>query len=62
LGAPHPMEAHRVDSRGIAERGKSADAAEGVMSFLEKRPAVFPVKVSDGLPDIFPDWSTPEFS
>jgi enoyl-CoA hydratase/carnithine racemase len=62
LGASHPMDAHRVDSRGIAERGKSADASEGVMSFLEKRPAVFPVKVSDGLPNIFPDWSAPEFS
>ncbi len=62
LGAAHPMEAHRVDSRGIAERGRSADAREGVTSFLEKRPAQFPVKVSDGLPDIFPGWSPPEFS
>ncbi len=62
LGADHPMEAHKVDSRGIAERGKSADSREGVMSFLEKRPPVFPVKVSDGLPDIFPDWEPREFS
>jgi enoyl-CoA hydratase/carnithine racemase len=62
LGASHPMDAHRVDSRGIAERGKSADASEGVMSFLEKRPARFPVKVSDGLPDIFPNWVNPEFN
>jgi enoyl-CoA hydratase/carnithine racemase len=62
LGADHPMEAHRVDSRGIAARGKSADAREGVTSFLEKRPPVFPVKVSDGLPDIFPDWQPREFS
>ena len=62
LGADHPMDAHKVDSRGIAERGRSADAKEGVMSFLEKRPPVFPVKISDGLPDIFPDWETPSFS
>jgi len=62
LGADHPMEAHRVDSRGIADRGRSADAREGVTSFLEKRPPVFPVKVSDGLPQIFPDWEAPTFS
>lgn len=62
LGAAHPMEAHRVDSRGILERGRSADAAEGVVSFLEKRPPSFPVKVSDGLPDIFPGWEDPIFA
>lgn len=61
LGASHPMEAHRADSRGIMERGKSADSAEGVMSFLEKRAAVYPDRVSDGLPDIFPHWDNPEF-
>lgn len=62
LGASHPMEAHRVDSRGIMERGKSADSKEGVMSFLEKRPAVYPDRVSDGIPDIFPNWQDPEFA
>jgi enoyl-CoA hydratase/carnithine racemase len=62
LGADHPMDAHRVDSRGIAERGRSADSREGVLSFLEKRPPAFPVKVSDGLPAIFPDWENPKFS
>lgn len=61
MGASHPMEAHRVDSRGIAERGRSADAREGVESFLAKRPAVYPDRVSAGLPDIFPDWNDPEF-
>jgi enoyl-CoA hydratase/carnithine racemase len=61
LGASHPMEAHQVDSRGILSRGASADAREGVESFLEKRIPVYPVKVSDGLPDIFPDYETPEF-
>ena len=62
LGAHHPMEAHRVDSRGILVRGSSDDAREGVSAFLEKRPARFPMSVSDGLPDIFPGWEQLEFS
>ena len=61
LGASHPMDAHRVDSRGIMERGKSADSKEGVVSFLEKRPAQYPDQVSDGLPNIFPNWQEPDF-
>lgn len=61
LGAEHPMVAHRADSRGMLARGQSADAAEGVTAFLEKRPAHFPDRVSDGLPDIFPDWVEPDF-
>ena len=48
------MEAHRADSRAMFARGQSADAHEGVTSFLEKRPADFTDRVSDGLPDIFP--------
>jgi enoyl-CoA hydratase/carnithine racemase len=39
LGASHPMEAHIVDSAAIYSRGKTEDAREGVMSFLEKRQA-----------------------
>ena len=62
LGAGHPMAAHRVDSRAILARGQSADAHEGVTSFLEKRDAVFTDRVSDGLPDVFPEWDEPEFS
>jgi enoyl-CoA hydratase/carnithine racemase len=62
LGAAHPMEAHRIDSRGIAARGASPDAVEGVQSFLEKRPASFPLRVSDGMPDFYPWWDEPEFS
>jgi enoyl-CoA hydratase/carnithine racemase len=61
LGADHPMVAHRADSRGMLLRGQSADAAEGIESFLQKRPASFPDRVSDGLPDIFPSWIEPEF-
>jgi enoyl-CoA hydratase/carnithine racemase len=61
-GAQHPMEAHRADSRGIQARGKSGDAREGVTSFLEKRPAQFPDKVSSDLPNIWPHWQAPKFS
>jgi len=61
LGASHPMEAHRADSRAMFYRGRSPDAAEGVDSFLEKRPANFPGRVSEGLPDIFPEWEDPAF-
>ncbi|MEA2482326.1 MAG: hypothetical protein QOC55_273 [Thermoleophilaceae bacterium] len=60
LGATHPMAAHRADSRAMFSRGQSADAVEGVTSFLEKRPASYPDKVSAGLPDLGleePQWS-----
>jgi enoyl-CoA hydratase/carnithine racemase len=62
LGADHPMEAHKIDSRGIDTRGAQPDVREGVMSFLEKRPAKFPMNVSDGMPDWFPWWPDREFS
>jgi enoyl-CoA hydratase/carnithine racemase len=60
-GADHPMEAHKADSRAIQSRGSSADAKEGVSSFLEKRPAHYPNKVSTDLPDIWPAWKEPIF-
>ena len=61
LGAEHPMIAHRADSRGMFYRGQSADAQEGITSFLEKRAPEFPDRISDGLPDIMPGWTAPEF-
>jgi enoyl-CoA hydratase/carnithine racemase len=61
LGADHPMEAHKLDSRLIDSRGASADAREGVMSFLEKRPAVFPLKVSADMPAAYPWWEPRRF-
>lgn len=60
-GAEHPMQAHRVDSRAIQARGRSADAREGVGSFLEKRTPVYPDRVSADMPDFFPWWDEPTF-
>jgi enoyl-CoA hydratase/carnithine racemase len=56
LGADHPMEAHKIDSRAIFARGRQGDAREGVVSFLEKRPPVYPNKVSTDMPEFFPWW------
>ncbi|MBT5154221.1 MAG: crotonase/enoyl-CoA hydratase family protein [Gammaproteobacteria bacterium] len=61
LGADHPMEAHKIDSRGVYFTGKSADAHEGVQSFLEKRPAEFSGKVSTDMPEFFPWWEQRKF-
>jgi enoyl-CoA hydratase/carnithine racemase len=59
--AAHPMDAHRIDSRAIQSRGQSADVREGVGAFLEKRPAVFPDRVSTDMPAFFPWWNGPTF-
>ena len=56
--ADHPVEAHKIDSRGVYYTGKSADAKEGVMAFLEKRSAAFPGKVSKDMPSFYP-WFKP---
>ena len=61
LGADDPMEAHKIDSRGIYARGRSDDVKEGVTSFLEKRPAMFRNKVSTDMPDYFPWWQEREY-
>ena len=62
LAADHPMEAHKIDSRGIFHLGRGADAHEGVASFLEKRPPEFTLRPSQDLPEYFPWWDEPEFS
>lgn len=61
MGAEHPMIAHRLDSRGIWSRGQSADAREGVSSFLEKRAAAYPNRVSADFPDFGELLSDPEY-
>ncbi len=62
LGADHPMEAHKIDSRAIFARGRQGDAREGVVSFLEKRPAKFPDQVSKDMPVFYPWWSERKYS
>jgi enoyl-CoA hydratase/carnithine racemase len=62
LGADHPMEAHKLDSRGVFARGKQDDAREGVASFLEKRPAEFSDRPSADMPDFYPWWDEPEYN
>jgi enoyl-CoA hydratase/carnithine racemase len=54
--ADHPMEAHKIDSRAIYRLSRGADAREGIASFLEKRRASYPGKVSADMPDFYPWW------
>src|SRR5262249_19266809 len=61
LDAAHPMEAHRLESRLMVARGRSGDAKEGVTSFLEKRAAKYPDKVSRDIPQPYPWRPTPRF-
>jgi enoyl-CoA hydratase/carnithine racemase len=57
LGASHPREAHRIESQGVSYMGRSPDAREGVESFLEKRPAKFPMRPSSDMPPFYPWWT-----
>ncbi|MGB7407941.1 MAG: crotonase/enoyl-CoA hydratase family protein [Pontixanthobacter sp.] len=57
----HPMMAHRIDSRAIYRLSRGKDAAEGVQSFLEKRPPEFPGQVSRDMPDFYPWWDEPAY-
>jgi enoyl-CoA hydratase/carnithine racemase len=58
----HPMEAHKIDSRGVFARGSSGDAKEGVNAFLQKRQAKFPDRVSADMPSFFPWWEEKAYS
>ena len=60
-GADHPMEAHKVDSRGIIAMGASPDVREGVAAFIEKRPARFGMKPSTDMPSFYPWWEERPF-
>ncbi|MBK6707280.1 MAG: crotonase/enoyl-CoA hydratase family protein [Sphingomonadales bacterium] len=59
---PHPMAAHKIDSRAIYRRSRSGDAKEGIASFLEKRAPEYPDKVSTDMPDFFPWWEEPVYN
>ena len=56
LGADHPMEAHKLESKFFYQLGKGADSREGILSFLEKRAPQFAMKVSSDMPKYYPWW------
>jgi enoyl-CoA hydratase/carnithine racemase len=62
LGMAHPMDAHRIESRGIHARARSRDVQEGVRSFLDKRQPVFPDRISTDMPDFFPWWRPADYA
>jgi len=61
MNTDHPMEAHKIDSRAIYRLSRGKDAAEGIASFLEKRKAMYPGKVSEDMPDFYPWWPEREY-
>jgi enoyl-CoA hydratase/carnithine racemase len=61
LGADHPIVGNEVESRALQAVGSGPDAKEGVTAFLEKRPAKYPGRVPDDLPDFYPWWPNREF-
>ena len=55
LGSPTPWDAHRLDTALISQLGRGPDVAEGVASFLDKRPPQFTARLADHL-DLLPAW------
>ncbi|MGY1602436.1 enoyl-CoA hydratase-related protein [Geodermatophilus sp. SYSU D00815] len=57
LGAPSPWDSHRLESQALMALGAGPDAAEGVASFLEKRPPGFTAPPGDAAG--IPPWPRP---
>jgi enoyl-CoA hydratase/carnithine racemase len=56
LGAAHPRESHKIESKMIHWTGKQPDVREGIAAFFEKRKPNFEMKVSSDLPSFYPWW------
>ncbi|MFJ7747843.1 enoyl-CoA hydratase-related protein [Peribacillus sp. NPDC097295] len=54
LGANHPVESHKIESKMIHWTGKQADAKEGIGAFLENRKPEFTMKSSTDMPPFYP--------
>jgi enoyl-CoA hydratase/carnithine racemase len=61
LGADHPMEAHKVESRCLHYMFQSPDLREGVTAFLQKRPPEFPMRPGRDMPPFYPWWKERPF-
>jgi enoyl-CoA hydratase/carnithine racemase len=61
LGTDHPMGAHQIETEALNRRGMSADAAEGIAAFLDKRAPAFPDLVSADVPDVFSELADPPY-
>jgi enoyl-CoA hydratase/carnithine racemase len=55
-GNMSPEESHLIESKAIFSCAGGPDNVEGIMSFLEKRPAKFQTDGWSSLPDYFPWW------
>ena len=54
LGANHPHESHKIESKMLHWTGKQADAQEGIGAYLENRKAKFTMKSSTDMPPFYP--------
>lgn len=60
LSEPDPQSQHLIDSKCFYWIGQQPDAAEGIDSFLEKRPARFTMSPTTDMPDFYPWWKEPK--
>ncbi|MDF8334957.1 enoyl-CoA hydratase-related protein [Novosphingobium cyanobacteriorum] len=61
MAAPHPMVAHRHESRALVYMQRSGDPREGARAFMEKRPPEFSGSVAEALKEQFVGWEAPPY-